>query len=181
MPGIGVLGLFPLVAFVLFAILPTLSGYTQPVDAAARSDLLFEELFGEQLSTNESLFKEARELWEKRADEGDAKAQYYLSFLYFGGLAGVQDDDATALRLVQASANAGYPTAQAALANMYEHGSYVKKDEPSAVEWWIRAAANGEWIAQSRLERAYTLGELGLPVDAQEAERWRESRSNGRD
>jgi hypothetical protein len=139
---------------------------------------LFNEIFGEELSKDESLFSEARELWEKLTEEGDAKAPYYLAFLYSGGLGGVQRDEATALRLVQNSANRGYALAQGALANMYEHGVNVRKDESLAVEWWIRAATNGDWIAQSRLERAYTLGEIGLPVDAQEAKRWRESPRN---
>ena len=176
--GIRLSRLPSLAGWVFVGVLAIVSSHAQSGDTAARSDFLFSEIFGEELSTNELLFGEARELWEKLSEDGDAKATYYLSFLYWGGLGGVQRDQATALRLIENSAHAGYATAQGALANMYEHGVTVKKDESLAVEWWIRAAANGDWIAQSRLERAYTLGELGLPVDAQQAERWRESREN---
>jgi TPR repeat protein len=167
-----------LVGLVLVAVLATACNRAQSADAAARSNFLFSEIFGERLSTDKALLSEARELWEELAKEGDPKAQYYLSFLYLGGLAGVQPDEATGVRLTENSAHAGYTQAQAALANWYEHGVYVKKDESLAVEWWIRAAANGDRLAQSRLERAYTLGEIGLPVDPQEAQRWREAPKN---
>jgi TPR repeat protein len=164
---------FRVLAFTLLVGSVSFPGYAQP-DRRERSDELFNELFGEEVSTDEAMFREAGELWQQLADEGDASATYYLSFLYWGGLAGFRYDQAESLRLIRRSANAGHATAQSALANMYETGTSVERNEELAVEWWIRAAENGSWVAQSRLERAYTLGEIGLPVDREEAQRWRD-------
>src|ERR1017187_4952150 len=46
-------------------------------------------------------------------------------------------------------AESGNPTAQANLANLYEHGFGIQKDLASAALWYRKAAENGHGLAQN--------------------------------
>lgn len=57
-------------------------------------------------------------------------------------------DLASAHKIIQDKANAGYPWAQLRLGIMYELGTSVEKDIPTAIKWYNKAAAKksiGNW------------------------------------
>jgi hypothetical protein len=133
---------------------------------------LFNEIFGEEISDDEEKLLRARELWERLAAEGDPSAQYFLSFLYRSGLGGVEKNEPRSIDLVEAAAEAGYPPAQFTLAMWYESGENLAQDWDEAVEWYQQAATQGHVFARARLHKAYTDGDLGLPIDSEQARLW---------
>ena len=140
------------------------------------ADALFHQLFVEQ-KLDESRLSEAFTMWTGRANRGEAKSQFYLSYLYFGGLGPAEMNVAKALELVHASAEQGYAEAQYKLGNAYEFGQGHELDYASAVRWYERAARQGYWLATERLAAAYANAELGLARDQSKAEFWRAMRT----
>jgi GYF domain 2/Sel1 repeat len=69
------------------------------------------------------------------------------------------------------AANQGVAEAQNDLGIMYENGSGVAQDYPTAVAWYHKAADQGFAIAQYNLGTMYEYGE-GVPKDDAEAVRW---------
>lgn len=148
-----------------------LPAYSQDSEVE-RAQALFDEIFGEVFDRDEGKLLRARELWERLASDGNPGSQYFLSFLYFSGIGGVERNEELAIEMVNAAAEADYAMAQAALGLWYESGIYVNQDFDKAVDWFRTAAANGSGLARARLYDAYTNGELGLPRDAEEARKW---------
>ena len=68
---------------------------------------------------------------------------------------------------------AGVPEAQYWMAWQRETGTLLAADVAEALRWYRLAAEAEHRLALTRLADAYTAGELGLPVDAREAEAWR--------
>lgn len=106
-----------------------------------------------------------------------------------------EGDVVPAYNIIAEKANAGYPWAQLRLGVMYELGTAVEKDVPTAIEWYNKAAAQkstGDWaegemvgatgnqgffnqnsdarIAQFQLANIYLTGN-GVPKDAEKAYR----------
>ena len=104
------------------------------------------------------------------AEQGDAKAQYGLGFMYYQGQ-GVPQDYGEAMRWYRKAAVQGDPTAQTALAYMYDRGQGVPQDYAEAVVWCRKAADGGDAMAQSYLGFSYAQGQ-GVPQDYAEAIRW---------
>ena len=141
-------------------------GSAQAQDAEiVRAEQLFEDLFGDGFPQDEVQLQEAKELWEQLAADGFSNAKYFLSFMYSMGLGGAPQNESKALSLLMAAAESGDARAQASLANKYEHGTGVQLDYATAIEWWQKAAEQGNSLARSRLSRAYMFGEIGLSVD----------------
>ena len=63
--------------------------------------------------------------------------------------------------------------AQFNLGLMYHSGMGVELSEPTAVEWYQRAAENGYGPAQVYMVVGYEEGWFGLPQDSGRAEFWR--------
>lgn len=105
---------------------------------------------------------------ERLAAAGDAVAQNNLAIHYANGTGGVAKDTGRAMDLFQKAAEQGVPQAQTSLGIMYSQGEVPgangKPDRAAAVEWWTRAAAQGNSIAQFDLGRLLFLGE-GVPQD----------------
>jgi GAF domain/Sel1 repeat/PilZ domain len=87
----------------------------------------------------------------RRADDGDADAQWQLGVRYHDG-AGVPQDDAQAVQWFQRAAEQGNVAAQGALGAYYWRGRGVFQDLSKAYFWSTIAMAQGDEISKSRLE-----------------------------
>lgn len=112
----------------------------------------------------------AAKAFRNLADQGDAKAQFWLGYLYDMG-EGVAEDKAEAVRWYRKAAEQGYAQAQCDLGVMYEFGEGVAEDKVEAVRWYRKAADQGYAKAQFLLGLLYAKGE-GVPQDKAEAARW---------
>ena len=81
-------------------------------------------------------------------------------------------DYATALIELQPLADQGHPAAQVLLGEMYLTGRGTSPDERQAREWFRKAAAQGEAIAQDNLGVMYQGGRGGLAQDDRQAAQW---------
>ena len=105
--------------------------------------------------------------WQRRAEAGDARAQYQLYFRYSLG-DGVKQDQETANRWLQQAAGNGDADAQYWLGELYyDGGSGFGKDRAAAFMWLEKAAAQGGRGEQSHVGwRYYSNG------DYDNARRW---------
>lgn len=61
--------------------------------------------------------------------------------------------------------------AQYALANIFQKGIHIPKNEKHAFYWYQRAAQQGNLLAQYMVWQAYKFGD-GTEVNAQQAKKW---------
>ncbi|OGW51225.1 MAG: hypothetical protein A2Z50_08270 [Nitrospirae bacterium RBG_19FT_COMBO_42_15] len=108
---------------------------------------------------------------QKKADAGDADAQFKLGLIYGKG-DGVPKDAAKAAEWMQKAAAQGNADAQNTLGLIYVIGEGVQKDAAKAVEWWQKAAAQGNADALNNLGFIYDKGDDGVPRDAAKAVEW---------
>lgn len=108
--------------------------------------------------------------WQPLAEQGDARAQFNLGFLYAKGY-GVSKDEAIAVKWYTKAAEQGYRSAQFFLGMMYSDGNGVPKDQVMAVKWYKKAAEQGLKDAQSTLGSMYQLG-WGVQKNDAEALKW---------
>jgi hypothetical protein len=87
-----------------------------------------------------------------------------------GPVTGSDDPQSTLLGLLR-SAEMGDPASQLALANLYQSGEVVQKDDAKAVDWLQKAASQGETEAAYRLGNAYKMGQ-GIPANKVDAYCW---------
>lgn len=87
-------------------------------------------------------YKEAFDLWQGRAEAGDAEAQAWLGSLYANG-EGVAVDDAAALSWYLKAAEQGNHMAQANVGAFYFMGRGAPRNIDLAVKW-LTAAAEGK-------------------------------------
>ena len=80
--------------------------------------------------------------FRRLAEQGDAKAQYYLGALYEDGT-GVPQDYARAVQWYRSAALKGDPEGQTALGYMHHTGKGVPRDFSEAIWWYRRAAEQG--------------------------------------
>ncbi len=90
--------------------------------------------------------------------ETDAQAQHMLAIMYQNGLGTVENPE-QAFKMMQASAEQGYPIAQHGLGFMYMQGECVEKDSKKAIEWFEKAAAQGLQGSLTTLAMMYEQGE----------------------
>ena len=81
------------------------------------------------------LFEEEQVL----AEQGNARAQYFLGLMYNEGK-GVPKDQKEAFKWYRLAADQGDASAQYNLALMYGNGVGVPKDDKEAVKWYRHAA-----------------------------------------
>ena len=104
------------------------------------------------------------------ANEGDAKAQANLGYMYYVG-EGVQQNYEEAVNWYRKAAVQGDPDAQYNLAVAYAFGEGITQDFTEAATWYRRAAEQGHILAQYSLGISYAYGE-GVRQDARESVRW---------
>ena len=111
----------------------------------------------------------ARE-WLPLAQQGDARAQFFLGALYAQGY-GVPQDYGAAAQWFRQAAEQGHVGAQYNLGVRYHEGRGVPRDPSQAAEWFRRAAQQGFARAQYNLGVLYANGD-GVPRDVSQAAQW---------
>ncbi len=106
----------------------------------------------------------------KKAEAGDAVAQYDLGSCYFHG-EGVTKDKKEAAKWYEKSAEQGYSTAQVDFGQCYWWGHGVVKDQKEAVKWYTKSAEQGNTYAYIRLADCYFWG-TGVAQNEKEAVKW---------
>lgn len=107
----------------------------------------------------------------KRAESGDALAQYVMGKLCFAGI-GESADSAKAVDWFLKAAEQGHNSAQYNLGLMYENGRGVRRDRIKAVEWHQMAAGQGNAKAQYHLGNLYASGRCIQGKDDAKAVEW---------
>lgn len=87
----------------------------------------------------------------RKAERGDAGAQYALGTLYKNG-EGVEQNYQEALKWYKKSAEQGNVDSQVILGALHYVGQGVAQDKIMAYEWWSKAASQGNEAAQKSLD-----------------------------
>lgn len=101
------------------------------------------------------------------AEQGDARAQQALAWMYYEGQ-GRQKDYEKAVFWYRKAADQGNVTAQINLAQMYAYGKGVAQDFSKAARWWEKLAEQGDSKSQSALAGLYFQG-AGVKQDIAKA------------
>jgi uncharacterized protein len=160
-PRLGKRAVRNLIKVGLVAIVPFL-GFAAPVVAGPLEDGLAAHKRGD--------YATALRLWHPPADEGDARAQFNLGFMYANGQ-GVPQDYAEAVNWYRKAADQGNAQAQFSLGVIYAKGQGVPQDYVEAMKWFRKAADQGDAGAQSNLGFMYAKGQ-GAPEDYVRAHMW---------
>lgn len=116
-------------------------------------------------------YEKAMDLWMPLAEDGDAKAQFGIGYLYDKGL-GVPRDTAEAIRWYRLSAEQDYALSQLNLGAIYQEGRDDFPADPGrAADWFRLAAEQGNADAQYNLGKLYYRGQ-GLPRHYELAIEW---------
>ena len=99
----------------------------------------------------EKNFSAAFEIFLSSAQQGNAKAQYFLSTMYHSGM-GVEPDEDKAFEWCKKAAQEGVLEAQFRLGIMYLQGIGVTEDDDRALEWIWTAADRGYPQAKETLQ-----------------------------
>ena len=113
---------------------------------------------------------------KQRAASGDASAQYEMARLL------LSSNPAESFEWLQRAGNQGHAGAQASLGQMYTHDQYfssfnaygtippadIPQDYTKAVNWFLKAAVQGDSYSQRRLGDLYKYGE-GVPRSREQA------------
>lgn len=83
-----------------------------------------------------------------------------------------ESDIPTEFQVLQRGATAGDAEAQFNLGGCYAEGRGVAKSMDMALQWWRKAAKQGQVGAMSKLANAYATGETGGKPNFSEAVRW---------
>jgi len=110
--------------------------------------------------------------YQEAANSNDAAGLFGLGGMYAKG-EGTSPDPEKAGQLIKRSALQNHLPAMRAYANALENGQLgFSRDGRSAATWYLKAATSGDGMSMRRLKEAYTLGQLGLPVDPEQASKW---------
>src|SRR5215469_1966219 len=82
------------------------------------------------------------------ADKGDAKAQFELGAYYEKKEGRARFNYTNAVKYIKLSADQGYGDAEVALGYFYGHGWGVPRNTVTAVQWYRKAADQGNALAQ---------------------------------
>jgi TPR repeat protein len=115
-------------------------------------------------------YKVAYKAWLPLAEEGYAKAQAALAWMYHTGN-GVPKDLNKAFQWYKKAAEQEHAIAQNNLAVMYENGLGTKVDKKAAAKWYRESADSGYSFAQYNMGRMYAEG-IGVKQDLEEAKYW---------
>jgi TPR repeat protein len=123
-----------------------------------------------KLAENTRELTEAARVCLARSEQGDAKAESELAYMYSHG-EGVPQDYSEALRWRHKAADQGYAAGEAGLGYMYLHGQGVAQAYAEALRWYRKAADQGDANAQTTLGFMYEQGQ-GVSQDYSEGLRW---------
>ena len=115
-------------------------------------------------------YVEAVRLYRLAADQGHARARFFLGVMFYNGR-GVAQDRAEAVRWYRLAAEQGDVDAQFNLGGIFKNGRGVARDDAEAVRWYRLAAEQGDADAQFNLGCIFKNGQ-GVAQDDAEAVRW---------
>jgi len=107
---------------------------------------------------------------QRRAEQGDVKAQESLGVAYLRG-AGVPQDYKKAFWWLKRAAEKGNVDAQREFGNLYREGKGVSRNYKEALAWFRLAGRNGDPLAQHMAGLMYQTGE-GVNQSFAQAARW---------
>jgi uncharacterized protein len=107
--------------------------------------------------------------FEKAAQQGNADAEWRLSWAYGAG-EGVPPDDKSALNWLKKAAEDGQVRAQSLLGMYYRDGRFVERDEKKAFDLFLRAAKQGD-VDSLSVAQMYEEGDV-VPQDYPQAVSW---------
>lgn len=110
---------------------------------------------------------------KRKAEQGDATAQYNLGVLY-ETRSGVEEDDIQAAQWYEKAAAQGHAEAQFHLGLLYQFDKGVPHDSVTAAQWYEKAAVQGHAEAQFRLGQLYEIGFDNVQQDGTQAVKWLE-------
>jgi hypothetical protein len=113
----------------------------------------------------------AIDLYLKAANQGYAKAQCQLGYMYTDGT-GTRKDYGQAVYWLRQAADQDDLGGQAALAAMYKNGHGVKQSDEDAMFWFSKSADQGDRHSQEQLSKAYKDG-TGVTKDLNRSVYWR--------
>jgi TPR repeat protein len=113
---------------------------------------------------------EAFKAMRRRAEAGEAEAQFQLGVMYAYGR-GTTRDETEAASWLRKAASQNHVTAQTRFGLMLARGAGVKKDEAEAADWLRKAADRNDAIAQFNLGLMHAHG-LGISKDRDAAVSW---------
>lgn len=129
-------------------------------------------------AANEGQYAVAFKEFSALAEQGDARAQQALAWMYYEGQGRAKDFEKAAHWYGKA-AEQGNVTAQINLAQMYAYGKGVKQDFTIAARWWSKLAEQGDSKAQSALAGLYYHGN-GVKRELSKAfELWQQAAKQG--
>jgi TPR repeat protein len=109
----------------------------------------------------------ATELWRKAAQQGYAPAQ-----VRFAEVLDKAEFDEEAVQWYRKAAEQGYAAGELGLAEMYMKGEGVAKDPAQARLYLLRAAKQNHVPAMVLMVMFHMYGELGFPIDMEQAKMW---------
>jgi len=112
----------------------------------------------------------AADEFQKRAEQGDKKAQANLGYMYYVG-EGVEQDYTKAVKWYKKAAILGDKDSQYNLAVAYAFGEGIKQSYKEAFHWYRRAAEQNHPVAQYSLGVSYAYGE-GIAQNPELAAEW---------
>lgn len=115
-------------------------------------------------------YEVAFKAWLPLAEEGYAKAQAALAWMYHTGN-GVKRNLKTAASWYKKAAEQGDEIAQNNLAVMYENGLGIPVNQKTAAYWYKESANSGYSYAQYNMGRIYSEG-IGVKQNMKEAKYW---------
>ena len=117
-------------------------------------------------------YKEAAEIFEPKAQQGDAEAMVNIAFMYYCGMH-VKQDFVKAAQWYTKAADRNHPNAQFSLATLYENGEGVEQDLEEAYFWYSLAERQGDNDAkQSRKELEQKLSKESLAYLKERLDNW---------
>jgi TPR repeat protein len=108
----------------------------------------------------------AFEIVQPLANQGNARAQHELGFMYWSGQ-GVRKDYAEAIKWYRRAAEQGYANAQWSLGHMYRTGTGLPQSYAEAFKWFRLSAEQGYAGSQDALGDMYSNGQGVLKNEAQ--------------
>jgi TPR repeat protein len=117
------------------------------ITSAATCRLAMADLNSAFAAVGRGDYKTAFVEFKPLADQGNARAQTYLGFMYGTG-EGVPEDDAQAVKWFRLAADQGVAEAQYNLGLMYFKSKGVLEDFVHAYAWWNIAVTQGHELAR---------------------------------
>ena len=115
---------------------------------------------------------EAFHWYQQAANLNHPAGLFGLAGMYAKG-EGTDKNSQKAGQLIKQSALLNHMPAMRAYANALEYGQLgFSQNNAAAAGWYLKAANSGDAVSMRRLRNAYTLGQLGMPIDPEQASKW---------